>query len=637
VLAALLRFRDLGADPPLDAEATNSPTLDAFWYLEGASSRADGVLFEPSPPYDLEPWVSIGRVWFTLFGAGWSSACALGAAVGTLTVLAGFGLARPLGRRPALLAAGLLATAYPFVQLGRTPLIYGPLALGMAGVGALYLRGTRAARLAAWGLALALPVLLKVHAIALVGGLALAELFRAPARLRIRAGGVLALVLGLTFVLLWWFDPLGVYSLNRQRVLNYLTALEPAGLLERALCLFGGPRRFSNMGSIGNGLARLTPSLLALAALAVLRAPRDLARLDGRARDALALALGWAGTFAVASIPLDYRPLRYAVPLFPAVAVLAAWTATRLLAPPDPAPPTRLERALGLVLAGPWGAVVGAHVLDLAATFLHFEMTLERVASGAAAGALLATVVVLARDHVPHRASRLAAIALVVLASADLFRDVRALRAGERTIERGRRIVARVLPPDAVLAGPYASVLAAGTKVERRRGASVEDTSETTPEQLVGILRRVGYTHFAIDAEQAARCQIEERLAAGRQPLLLVAVVYLRFEPVLVFRFPWVACAPSPYERARLIEDEKGFEAARTAFEAAGALDDPDLTVTHLRTLAHEGAWRDALLATECAHERLPDDHEVALLTVAMGDLASVMTASVATPSSGSR
>src|SRR5205823_6046703 len=82
---------------------------DAFWYLQEATSRADGVVFEPTPGYDLEPWTSIGRGWFALFGAGLASACALGAAIGVATVAATFLFARPLGERPAAVAGVLLA------------------------------------------------------------------------------------------------------------------------------------------------------------------------------------------------------------------------------------------------------------------------------------------------------------------------------------------------------------------------------------------------------------------------------------------------------------------------------------------------------------------------------------------------
>jgi hypothetical protein len=119
---------------------------------------------------------------------------------------------------------------------------------------------------------------------------------------------------------------------------------------------------------------------------------------------------------------------------------------------------------------------------------------------------------------------------------------------------------------------------------------------------------------MAVDVEQAFRAQLQGRLAAAKAPPHLVAVLYIRREPVLIFRFAWaeeLGYVLTPFEEARLLEEGEGFTAAEGAFDAAGALDDRGLVFAHVRALIHGGQWIDAPAAVRAARARCPRDGEI--------------------------
>lgn len=613
-LAALVRFPRLGADIPLAAEPTNAPSLDAFWYLEGASSRADGVRLEASPAYDLEPWVTVARGWFFVFGCGYEQACALGATVALLTILAVFLIARRLGDRVAISAGLLLAISFAFVQQSRTAIIYGPVALAMTLTALVYVRGTRWCRCLAWCLAIAVPIVLKAHAAALLGGLVLAEVLGAP-RTRGRiflsilvAGMVVACALLLV-------DPLGFVSLNKARLANYAGDTSLAGLLERGLRLGSRPLFYSATASIGNGFAELSPAISILAAIGFWLAWIDRPRLAERQGRSLAVLLGWVATFALASVPIDYRPVRYAVPVLPAAALLAGYAVVRLLGGPpagnQDSMPSRTSSIATLGVAAILGAFFGAHAVDLVGALLRSETRTEWIAAGAFAGSGIMLVAQVVRLELPRSLTRLLAISLISLAPLDLMRDVTALARPTWSIVRARRTAREILAPKAVLGGPYASVLAIGTHFERRRGARLGGEN-ATPEELAATLQELGYTHFAVDVEQQWRFALEDRLRAAKAAPHLVAVLYLRNEPVFLYRFAWAeefGYTLSPFERARLIEETRGSECAEKEFEAAGL--DVDLVFARVRALVHGGHGDAAPAVVRTAISRLPDEREL--------------------------
>jgi hypothetical protein len=124
--------------------------------------------------------------------------------------------------------------------------------------------------------------------------------------------------------------------------------------------------------------------------------------------------------------------------------------------------------------------------------------------------------------------------------------------------------------------------------------------------------------------EQAWRVDLVNRLrAAGARPRL-VAALYLRNEPVLLYRFSWaeeLGYRPSDFERARLIEDDEGSAAAEKAFEAAGASSYVDLILARVRALVHGGHGEDAPAVARLASIRLPFEPEVARLVLDLDHL----------------
>src|SRR5581483_4181293 len=229
---------------------------------------------------------------------------------------------------------------------------------------------------------------------------------------------------------------------------------------------------------------------------------RDLRAREGAPRDALAIALGWSVAFLLAAVPFAYRPIRYFVPVFPAALVLAAHALVRLSAPvPEKAPEPRAWRLATIVLAAPFGALLAAHLADLAAGLILLPLPLVVLAAAAFIGAAVATLGIVLGLAPSRRARRLLAIVLGVLVTVDALRDLRAAAKPVWTTVRARASIAAVLPAGAVLAGPYATVLATGTRTERRLGANLGLAPSASAEDLARVLRGRGYTHFAIDVE----------------------------------------------------------------------------------------------------------------------------------------
>lgn len=618
-VAALARLPRLGADLPLDVETTNAPALDAFWYLQEAAARADGVLVEPAPAYDLAPWTLVARGWFAVFGGGYVQACALGAALGIATVILVFLAARPLGERAALGGALLLAVSYPFAQQGRSPLIYGFVALVLIAAAALFVRGTRGSRACAWAIALAAPFYLKAPAAALLGGLALAELARSERPLR-----VLLLLLGggaACAALVVVADPGSIWTLTRQRLANYVGDFDAGELALRALLLGARSEHAGDAAANASGVAYLSPGPLALAAIGAAFAWRDLRGASGPRRDALAVALGWAVAFVMAAAPFTYRPIRYFVPVFPAACLLAGHALERLLGPaPDAG--TRPRAIATVILAAPFGALLGAHATDVVAAFFHRPAPLTWLLAVAFSGSALVTLAFVFRLSVPRVACRLVAIGLICLATLDGLRDMRAVVGAQGTSENARAVFARVVGPRAVLSGPYSTFLAIGTGRERRLGATLGVPA--TPEDFARELRQRGYTHMALDVEQGYRSHLQGRLAAAGAPMHLVAVFYVRLEPVFVYRFDWaeeLGYTLTPFEEGRRLEERHEPDAAEHAFEGAGALDDSELVLAHVRALVHGGDWEQAKVAARAAAARHPETPELARLLADMEHL----------------
>ncbi len=131
----------------------------------------------------------------------------------------------------------------------------------------------------------------------------------------------------------------------------------------------------------------------------------------------------------------------------------------------------------------------------------------------------------------------------------------------------------------AVLVGPYASFLALGHGIERRRAGDFRTDSDAYFAMTLQLLKpddAPWATHLAVDAGQERNAQAVKRFSQRGLDLHAVAVLTPygpRGIPVFVFRFPWAqerGYPLSPHE-LRLVEltkegDEAGAAALRNTF-----------------------------------------------------------------------
>jgi hypothetical protein len=550
LLALVLRLAWLGHDPPVDLES-NSPAQDAFWYLEAAQAPADGSRVESLPSFDRPLWTGVARAWFALAGTGIESDQALAALFGTLSVL---GVALALRERPraALLGSLLLATSYPFVGLARTPLIYTPLAALGALVFALHTREGLASRALAWLLLLVVVGAFKGVALALAPGLALADLVRPRRGMRQGAWAGLALALLLLALLgvlvTLRLDP-GELERNRLRLEAYVAADLSLGSWRRLV-----------LAPTASGLVPLAPGLLGLAAVGATRW-RVRERAGLAASPVVLGALGWVGSLFLGLALSDYRPLRFYALAGPPLAILAGVGADALLRagfPPSGAPPVGASGArtrpaplaAGVVAAN---ALASLAALPLAVRALPALVRSELAALAAPLGvgaALLVLVRPLAGlfGSLPA-ARRLGLIVIALTLGLDLARD---LAAPPATILEAGRVVREALGPGAVLVGPYASGLAAGTKgLERRRAPALYGGPNA--DRGLALAHREGFTHVALDEEQDHVGDLSGGFARLGEAPTLVLRLQVRHAAVLVYRLRSAEGAGyrlSPFEAA---------------------------------------------------------------------------------------
>ncbi len=511
-LALFLRLHGVGRDLPSDLEPTNSPALDAFWYLEAAQAPADGSRVEAVPSYDRPLWVAIGRAWFAVAGTGVESTQRLAAVMGSLGVLAVFLALRGTSPRAAVLAALLLATSYPFCGLARTPLIYTPLASLMAVALALHVREEWWARALAWALLLALVGAFKGVAVVAVPGFALSDGARIFARLERRhrttailssAAVLVAAAAGLYAIAL--IDP-GELARNEERIRRYLM---PG--------LGAGSWRPLVLAPFESGLLFLAPGLCGLAAVGATRWRKPV----------VLAAVGWVATLFLALALLRYRPLRFYSLAGPPLAVLAGVGADALLAGGRRA--KRAPLVAGLVVANAWVLICAIHRTPALAPL------------GAPLGVGAALLVGTGFSPAVRCPSALLGVAVLALTLVlDLTRDLD-LRDDPRqvpgtTLVDANRIVREALGPGAVLAGPYASGLAAGARgLERRRATDL--TGGPLAAEGIAVAKKGGFTHVALDEDQDARGGLSSGFARLGEPLVLLLEVRVRSQLVLVYRF----------------------------------------------------------------------------------------------------
>jgi hypothetical protein len=343
------------------------------------------------------------------------------------------------------------------------------------------------------------------------------------------------------------------------------------------------------------GVFTLAPGAFTAAALGALLAVGDRRRLSPARRETLALFGGWGLAFVAASLFLSRpaRAMRYYVLLAPPVAAFVGYAASRLFDPP------RLRPALGPGLAGSF-ADASAHQRSLLQRLLALDpwLVLAIAATGAVLWPHLTSVLIgpLAERDVLRcglQGAGMSMIVLVVGLALELPRPSRrvglaallALALGPSTLRLARTLPRLttyqreanaalpqlVNPEDAVVVGPYASFLAFGHGIQRRRVGDF-NTNPGHLEETLAMLRPSGRpwaTHLAVDAQQERSAHVVERFAHSGHPLHLVATLTPHgpySTRILIFRFPWARergyrLSPHEAEVARLDSEGKAEQA----------------------------------------------------------------------------
>jgi hypothetical protein len=300
-----------GVDPPKGLTASNAPWTDEGFNLANARER---VLSGQFATGDIDrsltngAYSALAAAMFAVTGPSLAAGRVLSmVAVAAAVMVLALGLARPLGRPAALLAAAALGGANLMLEHGRLALVEATVVALLAGAFVLATRAAwRPSRAAGAGLGLLIAAAVSVKANALLPGLAgLAAL--------VVAGGA-------------WLAAVALPNWDRFR--TSLRIWPTVEYLDGPAAIAGRLGRY--LADSDQALGRSLPLLLA-AALGVAALARRWPRLAPEARDALVMALLWGTGLWLAVAVADYlpghygAPNRYVVPALPGLAVLAGF------------------------------------------------------------------------------------------------------------------------------------------------------------------------------------------------------------------------------------------------------------------------------------------------------------------------
>jgi 4-amino-4-deoxy-L-arabinose transferase-like glycosyltransferase len=348
-----------GVDPPGGLTASNAPWTDEGFNLANARER---VLSGQFATGDIDrsltngAYSGLAAAMFAVTGPSLAAGRALSmVAVAAALLLLALGLARPLGRPAALLAAAALGGANLMLEHGR-------LALVEATVVALLVAAFVLATRAAWrpspaagaGLGLLVAAAVSVKAIALLPGLVmLAVILVAAAVRRDRAALGMGLA-GLAALVVAGGAWLAAVALpNWDRFQTSLRIWPTVEYLDGPAAIAGRLGRY--LADSDQALGRSLPLLLA-AALGLAALARRWPRLAPEAKDALVMALLWGVGLWLAVAVADYlpdhygAPNRYVVPALPGLAVLAGFGLADLAALAGRGRPRWLAGVAGVAL-----------------------------------------------------------------------------------------------------------------------------------------------------------------------------------------------------------------------------------------------------------------------------------------------
>ena len=323
-----------GVDPPGGLTASNAPWTDEGFNLADARER---VLAGHFATGDVDRSLTNGAysvlaaAMFTVTGPSLAAGRALSmVAVAVAVLLLALGLARPLGRPAALLAAASLGGANLVLEHGRLALVEATVVALLAGAFVLATRAAwRPSPAAGTGVGLLVAAAVSVKAIALLPGMVmLAVVLVAAAVRRDRAAMGMGLAGLATLVLAGGAWLAAVALPNWDRFRTALAIWPRVEYLDSPVALAGRLGRYlaDSDQALGRSLPLLVAAAIGLAALA-----RRWPRLAPAARDALVMAALWGVGLWLAVAVADYlpdhygAPNRYVVPALPGLAVLAGF------------------------------------------------------------------------------------------------------------------------------------------------------------------------------------------------------------------------------------------------------------------------------------------------------------------------
>jgi 4-amino-4-deoxy-L-arabinose transferase-like glycosyltransferase len=361
VLWLLLPFA--GSDPPSGLTASNAAWTDEGFNLANARRWALTGTFATG---DIDRSLTNGAYSalaagvFAVTGPSLAAGRALSmVAVAVAVLLLALGLARPLGRMPALLAGVALGGSDLMLEHGRLALVEATVVVLLTGAFTLAVRAAwRPTPIAGVGLGLLLAAAVSVKATALLPGVVmLAVILVAAVRRRDRPALAMGLAAAASAALAAVAWLLAVALPNWERLRTALRVWPRVEYLDDPLAIAG--RIWRHLADSDQAVGRSLPLLLAAAVgLAVLVVRWR--RLQPAVRDALVMAAGWGfGLWLVVAagdyLPGHYlAPNRYVVPALPGLAVLAgfglAFVADRVGGQPGTAAGQRRAAVAGVVL-----------------------------------------------------------------------------------------------------------------------------------------------------------------------------------------------------------------------------------------------------------------------------------------------
>jgi 4-amino-4-deoxy-L-arabinose transferase-like glycosyltransferase len=443
-----------GVDPPGRLTVSNAPWTDEGFNLANARER---VLTGRFATGDVDrsltngAYSALAAATFAVTGPSLAAGRALSmAAVAVAVLLLAVGLARPLGRPAALLAAVALGGANLVLEHGRLALVEAVVVALLVGAFVLATRAAWRPSLAAGaGVGLLVAAAVSVKANALLPGLVLlGVILVAGAARRDRRALAMGLAGLATLVLAGAAWLVAVALPNWERFRTALRIWPTVEYLGTPMAIAGRVGRY--LADSDQALGRSLPLLLA-AALGLAALARRWSRLDPAARDALVMAGLWGVGLWLAVAVGDYlpghytAPNRYVVPALPGLAVLAGFGLAALAgrALGGSGEPTAEERGPGTRRAG-WVTGVAGVVLGAAVALPGVAVYLD--------GAM----------------------------------------ASGRSREQGQRALAATLPADAVVFGAYAPTLLFDTRLTALTPWPTADANVRDP---VG---RFGVTHLLV-------------------------------------------------------------------------------------------------------------------------------------------